>query len=293
MAYLQAFDVPEDQVVLGTTLPVLSYAVAATDARLIRPRRPLGAGVQSYAVTSSRTGGAGPAAACSVSMRMSGVPEDAADVPLPAPMWAPRMVDLYDPITAQAGVDTGTAYLSTFDARRFDPVADRVVYTTSPYDWSGGAASFSAWVRFDDVAATERRWYLGQTGGGAFAIFIGSLTTGNIRFWHQHGTTSLSRTTAAATVVPDVWYHVVVTYPGNSVAGDVHIYVNGVQPGYVTTTNGVGAPTATTGAWSLGYALSASVSMLGEIAFPMAFATILTPAQVAAIYESQRGTFGV
>jgi hypothetical protein len=80
-AYLQLFDVAAEDVELGTTVPVLAFAVLAGASRRIRPRRPLGGLVRSYAITSSRTGSGMPTEACSVSIAMSGHPSQAASSP--------------------------------------------------------------------------------------------------------------------------------------------------------------------------------------------------------------------
>lgn len=77
VAYLQAFDVAAEDVELGTTVPVLAYALLPGQVRKVRPKRALWAGVLSYAVTSTRTGSGMPSAACSVSLVMDGQPSEA------------------------------------------------------------------------------------------------------------------------------------------------------------------------------------------------------------------------
>lgn len=52
------------------------------------------------------------------------------------------------------------------------------------------------------------------------------------------GATDLSRITSNSTIKLLVWQHVVVTWDGSVTAGNVHIYVNGVETTYQTTTNG-------------------------------------------------------
>lgn len=80
VAYLQAFAVEAEDVVLGTTVPVLAYALPV-GARRVRPQQPIGARVLSYAVTSTRTGSAVPTEACSVAIAMDGQPSEAETSP--------------------------------------------------------------------------------------------------------------------------------------------------------------------------------------------------------------------
>ena len=60
---------------------VLAYAVLAGASRRVRPKRPLGARVLSYAVTSTRTGSGVPSEACSVAIAMDGQPSEAETSP--------------------------------------------------------------------------------------------------------------------------------------------------------------------------------------------------------------------
>ena len=75
-----------------------------------------------------------------------------------------------------------------------------------------------------------------------FGWAISHDTTGRINFGVDHDTTDLRRLTTTGTTPPATLRSLALTYPGNSVASDVHIYSDGIEvSSYQITTNGVGA----------------------------------------------------
>ena len=58
-------------------------------------------------------------------------------------------------------------------------------------------------------------------------------------FAKDFSTTILARKTSNNSYVLNTWQYVVVTWDGSEIATNVHIYVNGVETSYQTTTNGV------------------------------------------------------
>jgi len=68
-------------------------------------------------------------------------------------------------------------------------------------------------------------------------------TTGRLLFHKDFsGSSELNRATAGGTIAFNKWQHVVVTWDGSSNAANVHIYRNGGETGYSTSSNGIDPP---------------------------------------------------
>lgn len=78
----------------------------------------------------------------------------------------------------------------------------------------------------------------GGAGGWAFGFDNG--TTNGFRFYADFTGTDLDVKTADNMITLNTWNHVAVTWTGGTAVADVHIYVNGKEVTYGTTTAGVG-----------------------------------------------------
>lgn len=100
-----------------------------------------------------------------------------------------------------------------------------------------GATTISFWIYPRTNTITGRiisRVDVSTTVGPS--ILLNTATT-NLTFQVQ-GSTSLVRTTNSGVITLNTWQHVLVTWDGSTTASNVHIYINGVEAGYSTTTNG-------------------------------------------------------
>jgi hypothetical protein len=127
-------------------------------------------------------------------------------------------------------------------ALKFDGV-DGVVDSGSPASLDDlGPLTFSAWIKPNST---------GEGGGGV--IVSKANAPGDLRFNFEStgtnalsfsknydGGTDLKRTTSNNFITLGVWSHITVTWDGSATAANVHIYVNGVETTYQTTTDGVG-----------------------------------------------------
>jgi len=200
-------------------------------------------------------------------------------------IWGPDASTLHDPYTITDGTNDGTTYDATYDARNFGATTDDIQWSNF-YDMDGNPSTFCAWVRVDDLA-TEHRIFLAQNAAAQGSIFIGTMTDGSLRFWHEHtggGSVDLQRRTAASVISVSTWHHVVVSYEGGPQAAGVRIYVDGSETSYTTTTSGAGTPRDAQGSFGLSYSLSAAVSWLGDIADARMYSRILTATEIANIH---------
>ena len=194
----------------------------------------------------------------------------------------PVMRTLIDTVTGVVGTDDGSEYSIASRSRILSPSSDDITWP-SPHPVTGAPMTISLRVLSADWATVERRPILLTTSGGAMCFFLGSLAGGYCRVWHQHGTTSPARTSAAGVLVNGTRQRITITYDGSSLASGVRIYVGRDEVGsYVTTTNGAGTATSADGGEiSLGYQLVPGVSLDGEVSDLAVWDRVLSPAEVA------------
>lgn len=93
--------------------------------------------------------------------------------------------------------------------------------------------TFSCWLYFRSVGVSVNATLLERAAG----VSIATLGTNAIRF-RVIGATSLTRASSNSVLAANTWYHILVTHDGSTTAANCHIYVNGVEVTYATTTNG-------------------------------------------------------
>jgi four helix bundle protein len=147
-------------------------------------------------------------------------------------------------IAAPSTQSSGWATGKFGKAMNFDRQNDMVsVASTSRVD-NLQAMTISAWVfpRDDTGELTVGRIAfkrgISSDSGWTFGFFSSNLGLGFTADFD--GASDLQRTTAQDLMQLNKWQHVVLTWDGSTNASNVHIYVNGVEAGYLTTTNGAG-----------------------------------------------------
>lgn len=126
-------------------------------------------------------------------------------------------------------------------AINFDAVDDRINFGTlgDQVFTENGVITISAWIypRSGGTAGIGRIVNRGSSlvsHGPRFAM----TTTSTLSFQIQ-ATTQMVRNSSNNSVTFNIWQHVLVTWTGDvTLASDVHIYVNGIETSYKTTTNG-------------------------------------------------------
>lgn len=123
-------------------------------------------------------------------------------------------------------------------AVEFDGADDKIACGTDDILQENAALTISAWINPDTDhlgAILARR---NNTGGGNVRFSTDNVVPQSLYFLAAGGT-SLVRKSATLTITPGVWQHVLVTWDGSVTATNVHLYINGIEQSYATTTNGV------------------------------------------------------
>lgn len=112
-------------------------------------------------------------------------------------------------------------------------------------------------------------------------------TTLAIRF-QQVGGTTLVRSSNTSSVSSGAWHHFLMTWDGSTTAANVHIYVDGTEVSYATTTNGA-TPTDNSGnAISIGNNSATSATWDGFLAECAIWTSVLSSAEIAILAKSPR-----
>ncbi|MDP3070204.1 MAG: LamG-like jellyroll fold domain-containing protein, partial [Opitutaceae bacterium] len=100
------------------------------------------------------------------------------------------------------------------------------------------ALTVSAWVKANSYVGRIVHKDIGTVSTVGWQFYQNG--SGSMGFVAKHATTNINRISAANAISLGAWNHVMVTWTGSSTATNAKIYVNGVETGYATTTNGVG-----------------------------------------------------
>lgn len=106
------------------------------------------------------------------------------------------------------------------------------------------ALTVSAWIKPSSAGENSQGTVVVkattyQPSVGGWALSMRSATA--IDFVADFSTTDLERKSNAGTIPYNQWSHVVATWDGTATAANMHIYVNGVEVTYATSTDGVGS----------------------------------------------------
>ena len=106
----------------------------------------------------------------------------------------------------------------------------------------------------DLLTVTYEAWILPHTvGEGSLGIIfdksndannfttVSLANTNAIKFTVDYATADLVRLSSNSVITMNQWNHIVVTWDGSTTATNVHIYINGKETSYQTTTDGSGA----------------------------------------------------
>jgi len=105
------------------------------------------------------------------------------------------------------------------------------------------------------------------------------------------GSTTLMSTCVAGCIVTNTWSHVLVTGDGTTNFTGIHIYVNGAEISYGSTANGVTLTDNSADPIIIGNNDAGTVSFNGQISEVAVWTSVLTAAQIAALYNG-RGVHG-
>lgn len=119
----------------------------------------------------------------------------------------------------------------------FDKVDDVVNCGTSDTLFTeNGAITISAWINPTDLGENSSGRIVDRSGSTS-GPEIQLAGTATLRF-DANGTTVLVRKSSNNVITTETWQHILMTWDGSTTASNVHIYVNGTETSYQTTTNG-------------------------------------------------------
>ncbi|CAN5322876.1 hypothetical protein BH10PAT1_BH10PAT1_1780 [soil metagenome] len=172
------------------------------------------------------------------------------------------------------------------------------------FDGADDVVDAGSGSNLDDLSSmTLEAWiYPRSLGGGSLSRIMEKAATvttlgwrwqlnssNSIIFAQDYAGTDLSRTSANNVFSLNTWSHVVVTWTGSSTATTIHIYVNGVETGYGTTTNGTSTRVSDAAqTLKIGNTTDGTRGFNGLIDDAKVFNYVRTPAQIA--YDYNRGT---
>ena len=199
-------------------------------------------------------------------------------------VFRPDMSTLEDTESDNSGVNDGTTYNAAEQSRSFADDLNRVEFAPVA-SFVDDPVTVSMWVRCPDWGSAERRIWSTWENSADVACFLGGMTTGAIRFWHENdGGASCERATVAGVLQDDTWHHIVLTYDGSNTSAGVHIYVDGVEPSYAVNASGAGTPRNASASFTLGYAQS-GVGFAGDIRDVRAWDHELTSVEIASVMD--------
>lgn len=107
-----------------------------------------------------------------------------------------------------------------------------------------GPLTYSVWINpYSEGEYNHGFIFAKKTSGGGSITNQKSFYIGHTKlliFHVDYTTTNLERITSDNTLGFNNWYHAAVTWDGSKSASNVHIYINGVEASYKTTTDAVG-----------------------------------------------------
>ncbi len=154
--------------------------------------------------------------------------------------------------------------------------------TTDDILTENGAMTFVAWV---DAASMG----IGTSNGRIFqrntVSFFLTNSGSHLLDFQVAGGTTLDRATSSGGLTFGTWAFVAITWDGSTTAANVHIYVNGTETSYVTTTNGVTPTDNSTDASYIGNRADTLRTFDGNITDVGIFNRALTSTEITDIYN--------
>lgn len=138
--------------------------------------------------------------------------------------------------------------------------------------------SFSCWFNAVNDGESSAGTFI-RRGNNIFRISIANA----LRF----SSGSLLRVSVTGAWVTNFFNHVAMTWNGSAIATNVHIYVNGVEVSYVTTTDGAVASDNSADPVVIGSNTTSSTTFNGTLSDVAVWLAVLTPAEVQSLFRSR------
>jgi len=173
----------------------------------------------------------------------------------------------------------------------FDAVDDEVNLGSAADIDNMTTLTFAAWINPDTDGSVSNKYIYstdGSSDGDGFALCLIDTGTRTIALYVDTNSTNLVRISNDNSIPLNEWSYVAVTWTGNiGAAADVHIYVDGNEVSYQTSTNGVGTFNDSTNNKFIGNVFSAGGGTFdGEICAPCLWNTVLSEAEINQCYNA-------
>ncbi len=170
---------------------------------------------------------------------------------------------------------------------------------------AGGGQTISCFVKFTNTGGGDGSYDgrmvsksdpgSGATGGWDFFFNLSAGKT-DIIFQHKGtGTTLIRETENSVGLSVNTLYHLAVTWDGSTTAANIHIYINGVEATYATTTNATGSlGDDSTNSLFIGNVAGATRGLFGTISEVALWNTALSAGNIAILANggNLRGAVG-
>jgi len=159
-------------------------------------------------------------------------------------------INLYQDSTAN--INHGDDYVSATgqagkigNGQQFDGVDDYIDAGSASVLDDLGPVSISAWINpitagGGNAGKIVAKYDTSSSGRWLLEIDNTAPEVNTFEFTRDYPTTDISRVASNSSVSYSTWQQVVVTWDGSSTAGNIHIYKNGQELTYLSTTDGVG-----------------------------------------------------
>ncbi|MBI2096757.1 MAG: LamG domain-containing protein [Candidatus Sungbacteria bacterium] len=152
------------------------------------------------------------------------------------------------------------------------------------------ALSVSVWIKFDSTTGDKR--IVGKCTGATNCVgwkLLINATNNRIFFRVDYDTQDLIHNSNSNLVLPDAWYHIVLTWDGSATAANARIYVNGSEVTYATATNAsTNRVNDSTTSFIIGAATNGSDTFNGSIDDVRVYNRVLTTDEIKRLYNMGR-----
>lgn len=152
--------------------------------------------------------------------------------------------------------------------------------------------SLSCWLTL--TTAAYAGWIFSMTVSGSINYGFLVRQNGNVNYGIEltrHGTSGDGARFTNDLITPNVWTHLVCTCPNSATGANYHIYLNGVEATYVTSSNRTGTNSGYTGNWIIGSDGNPAHGHIGNLAELAVYNRILTASEIQFLYLNSTPTY--
>jgi len=146
-----------------------------------------------------------------------------------------------------------------------------------------GPLTFAAWINPQTMGEGDNGRIIGKYNGTTQFRPDFRVDINNRLLFRYDGTTNLQRVTSNNTITTNQWQHVAVTWNGGTGSAGVHIYVNGVEQSYSSSSDGSGLNDGTAFNYYIGNNNTAERTFDGHIDEVRIYNRVISSAEIRAL----------